>query len=158
MPSCNKKVTLVDADWKAWFCIWNANYKYLSGRGWRNFALEHCVEEDDVLLFHILSETDTMLIIKVHIFRVVPIPDGLTGWQSHICPANDIPEIHSGVKMQPLPHLESPKHSHLQSSHAEYPIHPRFQSSRHQQQSAKKFKRGPATEVSSMTESSEELD
>jgi hypothetical protein len=69
-------LTLVDKAWRAWYCSWNVGYKYISGRGWRNFALMHCIEEDNALLMEILEDSDVTLKIKVHIFRVVAISEG----------------------------------------------------------------------------------
>ena len=103
MPKSNREVTLVDDNWNAWFCSWHAGYNYISGRGWRNFALEHCLEEDDALLMEVLEESDTSLTILAHIFRVVPIPDGLTGYESHVCPSpSTYREANTGIRIAPI--------------------------------------------------------
>lgn len=136
MPTYSKEVILEDAACKQWSCTWNNQYRYITGRGWRNFAIEHCLEEDDVLLLHLISETATTLAIKVHIFRVVDIPEGLTGWDSHICPENAVREINGGATTE-----------WTQQS-------PRFQPDR----AHKMLKRVIDTEDSAMTGSSQELD
>jgi hypothetical protein len=101
MPETNREVILVDEAWLAWYCTWNAGYNYISGRGWRNFALMHCIEEDDALLMEILEDSEVALKIKVHIFRVVAIPEGVTGWHSHVCPPNSYVNLTPGSRSSP---------------------------------------------------------
>lgn len=141
---------MVDETWNAWYCAWNAGYKYISGRGWRNFALEHCIEEDDALLMEILEESEISLTIKVHIFRVVPIPGGMTGWQSHVCPPNSYCEPNSGIPIDPIlrapakiqPYLQRPRECNRKKAYG------------------KRVKREPVYTEDSFTtsDSSEELD
>ncbi|XP_024386094.1 uncharacterized protein [Physcomitrium patens] len=106
MPAGNKETRICDTEWKVWFCSWNAACGYLSGRGWRNFALDHCLEEDDTVVFEVIAESKTMVTLMAHIFRVVAIPDGVTGWQSHICPPDCFVETHSGLLIQPIPRMK----------------------------------------------------
>jgi hypothetical protein len=61
----------------------------------------HCIEEDDVLLMEILEDSEVALKIKVHIFRVVAIPEGVTGWHSHVCPPNSYVNLTPGSRSSP---------------------------------------------------------
>ena len=145
MPDANREVTLVDDASLGWFCSWNAAYNYMSGRGWRNFAVDHCIEEDDALLMEILAVTDEMLTIKVHIFRVVAIPDGLTGWESHICPTNSLAcHQNTGVPIEPI-------------RHAPTKIQPRL-APRRQVKREPDYSEGSIEDSTSSSDSSEEFD
>lgn len=99
MPHETMDVQLCNSDWKAWSCAWNPKYHYLCGRGWRNFALEHCLEADDACVFQVITCREDVLILKVHVFRVVEIPAGQTAWHSHICPRGSFPDADTGLSI-----------------------------------------------------------
>lgn len=92
MPRETRVVRVCDSEWNAWSCWWNPLYHHISGREWRSFALEHCLEEDDACVFEILDHTRENFTMMVHIFRVAGIPAGQTAWDSHICPHNCVQE------------------------------------------------------------------
>lgn len=119
MPRQTRVVRVCDSKWNAWSCWWNPLYHHISGREWRSFALEHCLEEDDACVFEVLEHTRQHFTMMVHIFRVADIPAGQTAWDSHICPHNCFPEDSSypitPIKRQslvdpaPSPPPESPR-------------------------------------------------
>lgn len=119
MPRDTRVARVCDSEWNAWSCWWNPVYHHISGREWRSFALEHCLEEDDAVVFEILEHTRENFTMMVHIFRVAGIPAGRTAWDSHICPHNCFPEDSSYpiapierksfVDSEPRPPPESPR-------------------------------------------------
>jgi len=69
LPNETQDATLLDATGKSWICKWlvNASGKRLSA-GWKRFALDHLLEENDVCVFEVVNREN--LIMLVHIFRV----------------------------------------------------------------------------------------
>ncbi|KAL0325660.1 UNVERIFIED_CONTAM: B3 domain-containing protein REM16 [Sesamum radiatum] len=56
--------------------VWRAKYHYRGyggglTSGWKNFVMENFLEEFDVCLFDLISQTDDAMILNVKIFRVV---------------------------------------------------------------------------------------
>ena len=90
MPVRNKYAQVVDQDWMVWICGWHAESMCLQGCRWRSYALEKCLEAGDRLVVEILEETDEVVTLRAHIFRVVPIPRGLTGYDAHGCPPGTV--------------------------------------------------------------------
>ncbi|MCO5610479.1 hypothetical protein L7F22_064717 [Adiantum nelumboides] len=76
LPSKIQEVALLDTSGKSWFARWLGARNGLSG-GWRKFSLDHGLEEGDICVFELLDSKK--VVIKVHIFRVVPLRNEMPG-------------------------------------------------------------------------------
>lgn len=75
------KVTLMDDEGETW----NATL-YLGKLFWKNFTLDHYLEEDDVVVGELTDNRPASITFLFHIFRVVDInitERGKEGWNKH---------------------------------------------------------------------------
>lgn len=98
IPPTRLTVTLYDFTGKTWEVEWLGDHPRRTGfhsAGWTKFALEHFMEEGDVIVFELPDPLHFNIL--VHIFPVVELTEFADGWKNHYTLAKDIAMSSEGV-------------------------------------------------------------